>query len=118
MTQRFASAVTDQVVYFTAAPGGTSITVERSRNGSALSSMTTPTVTDLGDGLYSLLLDEDMTIGSGNLTESMAFVVKGNGISDVIIIAELFVNHVDVQEINSSEVFGDGTVSDKWRGTA
>lgn len=87
---RIASGVTDQVVYFFAPPGITGHTVDRARNATSLTAMTTPTITEMADGLYALLLDEDMTIDSGNLTEAMVFMVKAGGMSDTPIHVELF----------------------------
>ena len=88
--QRIASGVIDQVVYFFAPPGLTGHTVDRARNATSLSAMTTPTVTEMADGLYALLLDEDMDIDGGNLTEAMSFMVKAAGMSDTPIYVELF----------------------------
>ncbi len=88
--QRIASGVIDQVVYFFAQPGLSSHTVDRARNATSFTAMTTPTVTELADGIYSLLLDEDMTITGGNLTEAMVFMVKAPGMTNTPIYIELF----------------------------
>jgi hypothetical protein len=76
---RIPSGVTDQYIYFVALDatdlktretGLSSFTVYRSRNGGAAAAFTTPTVneTDVTNmpGVYELLLDEDMTIDSGD----------------------------------------------------
>lgn len=83
---RIPSGTTDQVVYFVAVDstdfttrrtGLTGFTVYRSRNGGTATAMTTPTVSEVDatnmPGVYSLLLDEDMTIGAGNDSEEMIF---------------------------------------------
>ncbi len=107
--QRIASGVIDQVVYFFAAPGTTGHTVDRARNATSFTAMTTPTVTELADGIYSLLLDEDMTIGGGNLTEAMVFMVKAGGMSNTPIFIELF--------DPTKYVVGTVTVNTDMRGT-
>ena len=83
---RIPSGVTDQYIYFVAVDatdlktretGLSGFTVYRSRNGAAAAAMTTPTVNEVDStnmpGVYELLLDEDMTIGSGNDSEEMCF---------------------------------------------
>jgi len=88
---RIPSGVVDQVIYFVAVDatdlktreaGLTNFTVWRSRNGAAATAMTTPTVTEVAGGgtpgVYSLLLDEDMTIGAGNDSEEMVFHITEN----------------------------------------
>ena len=93
---RIENGVSDQVVYFLAAPGITSdFTVNRSRNGSVFVEMTTPTVVELPGvspsvGVYRLLLDEDMTMDSGNSTESIVFLVQNDGMTDQLLEHELF----------------------------
>jgi len=56
--------------------------------------MTTPTVAELDAtnmaGVYTLLLDEDMTIGSGNDTEEMVFHITATGMAPVTRTIELF----------------------------
>ena len=76
--QRVQSGLTTEVLPYVTYPGlsTAAFTVDRSRGGAALAAMTTPTVTDLGDGLYTLLLDEDTTITAGKYTEPMDFVIK------------------------------------------
>ncbi len=41
-------------------------------------------------GVYELLLDEDMTIGAGNVTEAMTFHVTHAGMAPVTLEIELF----------------------------
>lgn len=105
---RIESGTVDQVVYFDAgAPGLSGFTVYRARNGAAAAAMTTPTVTEVDatnmPGVYSLLLDEDMTIGAGNTTEAMVFHVSAAGMSPKVIEVELFVgpSSADVLAIKS-----------------
>jgi len=107
--QRIASGVIDQVVYFFAPAGLTGHTVDRARNATSFTAMTTPTVTELADGIYALLLDEDMDIGAGNLTEAMVFMVKAAGMSDTPIYIELF--------DPTKYVVGTVTVNTDMRGT-
>ena len=120
MTQRIASGVVDQSVYFSAPPGITGHTVDRSRDGSAFAAMTTPTVTELGsDGDYALLLDEDMTIGASNKTEALRFKVKAAGMSTTRIDVELYdaaasAGDVNVTQVNGVVVTGSGTTIDPW----
>ena len=100
---RIASGVTDQLISFVAVDstdfatretGLSSFTVYRSRNGGTATAMTTPTVAELDAtnmaGVYTLLLDEDMTIGSGNDTEEMVFHITATGMAPVTRTIELF----------------------------
>ena len=91
---RIPSGVTDQYGYFVAfrasdrttrqqgmgvdlgGSGHGKFVVYRSRNGGALTAMTTPTVASCGGsapGVYALLLDEDMTIDAGDYSQEMTF---------------------------------------------
>lgn len=81
------SGSTDRKVTFTALdssgqrlPGLTSFTVYRSRNGGALTAMTTPTVAELSGvnapGEYALTIDEDTTIADGHDNEELLLVVS------------------------------------------
>ncbi len=80
----FLSGVTDQYTYFVAVDstdfttretGLSSFTVRRSRNGGASAAFTTPTIneTDVTNmqGVYELLLDEDMTLDAGDDMQHM-----------------------------------------------
>jgi hypothetical protein len=100
---RIPSGVTDQVIYFIAVDstdlktretGLTTFTVYRSRNGAAAAAMTTPTVTEVDAtnmaGVYKLLLDEDMTIGSGNDSEEMIFHITQASMAPVDRTIELY----------------------------
>lgn len=100
---RIPSGVTDQLIYFVAVDstdfttretGLSSFTVYRSRNGGTATAMTTPTVAELDatnmPGVYSLLLDEDMTIDSGDDTQEMCFHVTQASMAPVTRTIELY----------------------------
>jgi hypothetical protein len=100
---RIPSGVTDQYIYFVAVDstdlktretGLSSFTVRRSRNGGASAAYTTPTVneTDLTNmpGVYELLLDEDMTIDSGNHSEEVCLHITQASMAPVTRVFELY----------------------------
>lgn len=100
---RIPSGVTDQYIYFVAVDstdfttretGLSSFTVYRSRNGGAAAVMTTPTINETDatnmPGVYELLLDEDMTIDSGDDTQEMAFHITHAGMHPVTRTIELY----------------------------
>lgn len=100
---RFTSGIADQVLYFVAVDstdlstretGLTSFIVYRARNSATAVAMTTPTVTEVDavnmPGVYALLLDEDMTIASGNDTEDMLFHITQAAMAPVTIAIELY----------------------------
>jgi len=99
---RIASGVTDEYIYFVALSstdgsrltGLSSFTVYRSRNGGAATAMTTPTINETSSanmpGIYELLLDEDMTIDSGDYTQAMVFHITATGMQPVTREIELF----------------------------
>ena len=100
---RIPSGVTDQYIYFVAVDstdlktretGLTTFTVYRSRNGAAAAAFTTPTVNEVDatnlPGVYELLLDEDMTIGSGNDSEEMVFHITQASMAPVTRTIELY----------------------------
>lgn len=100
---RIPSGTTDQGIYFVAVDatdlktretGLSGFTVYRARNGAAAAAMTTPTVTEVDatnlPGVYHLLLDEDMTIGSGNDSEEMVFHITVSGMAPVTRVIELY----------------------------
>lgn len=68
--------------------------VKRSRNGGALTTMTTPTInaTDTGTGGYELLVDEDTTIDAGFHSQEMRLRVRDTGghMAEAIRVVELF----------------------------
>lgn len=100
---RIPSGVTDQYIYFVAVDstdfttretGLSSFTVYRSRNGGAAAAMTTPTINETDatnmPGVYELLLDEDMTIDSGDDSQEMVFHITHTGMAPVTRTIELY----------------------------
>lgn len=100
---RIPSGVTDQYIYFVAVDatdyvtretGLSSFTVYRSRNGGAAAAMDTPTINETDatnmPGVYELLLDEDMTIGTGNASEEMVFHITQAAMAPVTRVIELY----------------------------
>jgi hypothetical protein len=117
---RIPSGTTDQYIYFVAVDatdsttretGLTTFTVYRSRNGAAASAMTTPTINEVDatnmPGVYELLLDEDMTIGSGNDSEEMIFHITHTGMAPVSRSIELYRPKITVGNTLSVEEDGD-----------
>lgn len=100
---RMPSGVTDQVIYFvgvdatdlkTRETGLSSFTVYRARNGGSATAYTTPTVTEVSSanmpGVYSLLLDEDMTIDSGDHSQEICLHITATGMAPVTRVIELY----------------------------
>jgi len=100
---RIPSGTLDQVIFFVAVDstdlktretGLTTFTVYRARDTGAATLMTTPTVAELSaanmPGVYSLLLDEDMTIAAGNDSEEMVFHITHAGMAPVTRTIELY----------------------------
>lgn len=100
---RMATAVTDQYIYFVAVDstdlktrktGLTGFTVYRSRNNGTATAYTTPTVAELSagnmPGVYSLLLDEDMTIDSGDETQEICLHITQASMAPVTRTIELY----------------------------
>jgi hypothetical protein len=101
MPQRIPSTVSDQYIYFTARSslgvlltGLTSFTVYRARNGGAATAYTTPTVAEVSaanmPGVYSLLIDEDTTITTGDSVNMIALYITQASMVPVIEIVELY----------------------------
>ena len=65
--------------------------------------MTTPTINEIDStnmpGVYWLLLDEDMSIAAGNITEQMAFWVTHAGIPAIFLEVELFKSPIEADII-------------------
>jgi hypothetical protein len=125
---RIPSGVTDQYIYFVAVDatdlktretGLSSFTVYRSRNGAAAAAMTTPTINETDTtnmpGVYELLLDEDMTIGSGNDSEEMCFHITHAGMAPVTRVIELY--RPKITAGNTLGVAADGDISGNLDGT-
>ena len=100
---RMPSGVVDQYIYFIAVDstdlktretGISSWTVYRSRNGGSATAYTTPTVAELSSsnmpGVYSLLLDEDMTIDSGDHSQEICLHITATGVAPITRVIELY----------------------------
>jgi uncharacterized membrane protein len=100
---RIPSGVTDQYIYFVAVDsadyvsfetGLSSFTVRRSRNGGASAAYTTPTIneTDVTNmpGVYELLLDEDMTLDSGDHEQEICLRITATGMAPVTRVFTIF----------------------------
>lgn len=132
MTVRIPSGTTDQYLYFKAVDitdlttpetGLSGFTVYRSRNGGALTAWTTPTTAELSSanapGWYSLLLDEDTTIGAGNTTEVMLISISHASMAPVGLEIEIF--RPIVTEGNTLTIESDGMAHadlKEWLGVA
>lgn len=100
---RIPSGVTDQYIYFVAVDatdlktretGLSGFTVYRSRNGGAAASYTTPTINETDTtnmpGVYELLLDEDMTIDSGDDSQEVVLHITHASMAPVTRTFELY----------------------------
>lgn len=100
---RMPSGVVDQYIYFVAVDstdlktretGLSSFTVYRSRNGGSATAYTTPTIAELSSsnmpGVYSLLLDEDMTIDSGDQSQEICLHITQASMAPVTRVIELY----------------------------
>lgn len=101
---RFPSGVTDQYLYFVAVDatdlttretGLTSFTVYRIRNAAnSPVAYTTPTITEVSaanmPGVYSILLDEDMTITSGDQSNAVCLHITQAAMAPVTLLYELY----------------------------
>lgn len=118
---RIPSGTTDQVIFFVAVDatdlktretGLTTFTVYRARDTGAATAMTTPTVAELSavnmPGVYSLLLDEDMTIAAGNDSEEMVFHITQASMAPVTRTIELYRPKITVG--NTLDVTATGAV--------
>ena len=100
---RMPSGVVDQYIYFVAVDstdlktretGLSSFTVYRARNGGSATAYTTPTIAEVSSsnmpGVYSLLLDEDMTIDSGDHSQEMVLHITQASMAPVTRVIELY----------------------------
>lgn len=100
---RMPSGVTDQYIYFVAVDatdlrtretGLSGFTVYRSRNGAAAAAYTTPTINETDStnmpGVYELLLDEDMTIDSGDHSQEVVLHITHASMAPVTRVFELY----------------------------
>ena len=122
---RIPSGVTDQVMVFVAVDstdlktretGLTTFTVYRSRNGGTATVMTTPTVAELDatnmPGVYTLLMDEDMTLTAGNDSEEMAYHITQAAMADVTRTIEIY--RRSVTSGNTLDVTATGAAGIDW----
>jgi len=119
---RIPSGVTDQYIYFVAVDstdlktretGLTTFTIYRSRNGAAAAAYTTATVNETDTtnmpGVYELLLDEDMTIGSGNDSEEVCLHITQASMAPVTRTFELYRPKITAGNTLGVESDGDCT---------
>lgn len=117
------SGVTDQYTYFVAVDstdfttretGLSSFTVYRSRNGGAAAAFTTPTINETSSanmpGVYELLLDEDMTIDSGDDVQHMVVHITATGMAPVT--KEFCIGRPKITAGNTLTVASDGDLTE------
>lgn len=122
---RIESGVTTRFIYFVAVDstdlktretGLTTFTVYRSRDGGAAAAMTTPTVNETDTtnmpGVYELLLDEDMTIGSGNDSEEYCVHITQASMAPVTRVFELYRSKITAG--NTLDVTATGAAGIDW----
>jgi hypothetical protein len=122
---RIPSGVTDQYIYFVAVDsadlktretGLSSFTVYRSRNGGAAAAFTTPTINETDNtnmpGVYELLLDEDMTIDSGDDSQEMVFHITQASMAPVTRTIELY--RPKITAGNTLDVTATGAAGIDW----
>lgn len=119
MSQWIKSGVNTQSVYFDAPPALGAWVVYGSLNGAAAAVFTTPTIAELSlanmPGVYSLLLDEQFTITSGNPTDILKLYIKAGGWAGKSIEVVLFNNlPANIKQVNDIEVIGDGEDATPW----
>jgi hypothetical protein len=93
---------------------GATLTISLSKNGAAFASIA-PTVTERGDGWYNIALTTSHTDTVGDFV----LHITASG-ADPIDLREQVVEAVvavNVTQMNSATVYGDGTSGDLWRGT-
>ena len=93
-SREVAFVAVDATDFATRETGLSSFTVYRMRDGGTPAAMTTPTVTEVDatnmPGVYTLLVDEDTTIGAGNDEEQLVFHITATGMAPVTLTVELF----------------------------
>lgn len=100
---RIPSGTTDQYVYFVAVDATdlvtretnlSAFTVYRSRNGGTATIYTGPTISQLDatnmPGVYKFLLDEDMTLDSGDDSQEYCFHITCSGMAPVTRVIEIY----------------------------
>ena len=105
--------LTDSTDHVTGLTGAT-LTITLSKNGAAFASIS-PTVTERGTGWYNVALTTAHTDTLGD------FVLRATATSaDPIDLREQVVEavvSVNVAQMNSATVYGDGSSGNLWRGT-
>lgn len=122
---RIPSGVVDQYLYFVAVDatdlitretGLSSFTVRRSRNGGASAAYTTPTINETDSsnmpGVYELLLDEDMTIDSGDDSQEVCLHITHAGMAPVTLKFELY--RPKITAGNTLDVTSGGAAGIDW----
>jgi len=92
--RKVAFVAVDATDFSTRETGLSSFTVYRCRDGGTPAAMTTPTISELDatnmPGVYTLLVDEDTTIGAGNDEEELVLHITATGMAPVTLTVELF----------------------------
>ena len=91
---------------------GATLTVSISKDGGAFSSIS-PTITERGNGWYSIALTTGHTDTIGD------FVLRATaaGADPIDLREEIVVIRADVRAMNGATVYGAGASGDLWRGT-
>ena len=105
--------MTDSSDHITGKTGAT-LTIALSKNGGAFTSIN-PTVTERGDGWYSLALTSSHTDTLGDFV--LHITASGADPTDLREEVVAAVEDVNVSKMNNATVYGDGTSGDLWRGT-
>jgi hypothetical protein len=105
--------LTDSTDHVTGKTGAT-LTISLSKNGAAFASIS-PTVTERGNGWYNVAL----TTGNTDTLGDLVLRATASG-ADPIDLREQVVEavaSVNVAQMNSATVYGDGSSGNLWRGT-
>ncbi len=105
--------MTDSSDHVTGKTGAT-LTISLSKNGAAFASIT-PTVTERGDGWYSLALTATHTNTIGDFV--LHITASGADPTDLREEVVAAVPDVNVSKMNTATLYGSGTSGDLWRGT-
>jgi len=105
--------LTDSSDHVTGKTGAT-LTITLSKNGAAFASIT-PTVTERGDGWYSLAL----TSGNTDTLGDFVLHVTAAGADPIDLREEVLEAYqpVDARRMNGTTIYGAGSSGDLWRGT-
>ena len=105
--------MTDSTDHITGKTGAT-LTITASKNGAAFASIS-PTVTERGNGWYSIAL----TTGNTDTLGDFVLHITASGADPTDLREEVVavVEDVNVSKMNNATVYGDGTSGDLWRGT-